>query len=71
MFLHPDLTMDLARDHQRELRAEADRSRLLTLSRRQRRQARRSAEAAARPAARGRPDGTLAACGSRVAAPAR
>jgi hypothetical protein len=65
MLNHPDLTMALIHNRQDELIAEADRSRLLAAARRWRRRAAQSAEA------RGAPDGTLAACEPRVAAPAR
>jgi len=68
MILHPALMLAYSRERQNELIAEADRQRLLTAARRHRRFG-GTAEASA--TARGRPDGTLAACGPRVAAPAR
>ena len=64
MLMHPDLMLILANDRQRELIAEADRERLLTIARTARR-ARKTA------AARGRPTGTLASCEPSVAVPAR
>lgn len=50
MLIHPDLILDQAHTRQRELIAEADRYRLLSLARRH-----RKAVAAERHAARGRP----------------
>jgi hypothetical protein len=64
MFTHPDLILTMAHDRHRELIAEADKERLLTIARRARR-ARKS------PAARGRPTGTLASCETSAAVPAR
>jgi hypothetical protein len=76
--LYPDFLLIVAKDRQRELIAEADRRRLLSLARRARRE---RAEAAYAPrgsqssgkarVARGQPAGTLAACGPHAAAPAR
>jgi hypothetical protein len=72
MLTHPDLMMAEMNYRQRQLIAEADRSRLLAAARRARRHAgSRSPDSGNRAAARGRPDGTLAACEPRVAAPAR
>ena len=86
MFLHPELQLDQFHSRQRELFAEADRSRLLAAALRARRSARASGasknsagknSAAAHndqrksPAVRGRPDGNLAGCGARVAAQAQ
>lgn len=67
MLTHPDLALSMADDRRRELVAEADRERLLSVARRARR-ARR-----ARPGAlvRGQPAGTLASCEPSVAVPAR
>jgi hypothetical protein len=65
------MMLALAYDHQRELIAEADRHRLLSAAWRRRRQATAEAGARAKAQARGRPDGTLAPCEPRVAAPAR
>ena len=64
MLMHPDLLLALANDRHRELIAEADRERLLTIARR----ARRARKA---PAVRGQPTGTLASCEPSVAVPAR
>jgi hypothetical protein len=50
MLNHPDLILDQAHTRQRELIAEADRYRLLSLARRH-----RKAVSAESPAARGRP----------------
>ena len=69
MFTHPDLMLAQAREHQRELIATADRYRLLASVRRHRKGG-RGADAEARPAVRGRPEGTLAGCGAPVVAPA-
>jgi len=64
MLMHPDMFLTLANDRQRELVADADKQRLLTIARTARR-ARKTA------AARGRPTGTLASCEPSVAVPAR
>ena len=64
MLMHPDLLLTLANDRHRELIAEADRERLLTLAR----GARRARKA---PAVRGQPTGTLASCEPSAAVPAR
>ena len=64
MWMHPDLLLTLANDRHRELVADADRERLLTIAR----AARRGRKTAA---ARGRPTGTLASCEPSVAVPAR
>lgn len=64
MWMHPDMFLTLANDRQRELVADADKQRLLTIAR----AARRTRKAAA---ARGRPTGTLASCEPSVAVPAR
>ena len=67
MLMHPDLMLALANDRQRELIAEADRERLLTIARAAR-EARRARKA---PAVRGQPTGTLASCEPSAAVPAR
>jgi hypothetical protein len=64
MLMNPDLMLAVAHDRNRELIADADRYRLLTLARR----ARRARKA---PAVRGEPAGTLALCEPSVAVPAR
>jgi hypothetical protein len=64
MLMHPDVLQVLANDRRRELIAEADRERLLTIAR----MARRARKA---PAVRGQPTGTLASCEPSVAVPAR
>ena len=64
MWMHPDLLLSLANDRHRELVADSERQRLLTIAR----AARRTRKAAA---ARGRPTGTLASCEPSVAVPAR
>jgi hypothetical protein len=64
MLMHPDVLLTLANDRQRELVADSDKQRLLTLAR----AARRARKAAA---ARGRPTGTLASCEPFAAVPAR
>ncbi|MQA81738.1 MAG: hypothetical protein GEV10_25235 [Streptosporangiales bacterium] len=70
MFPHPDAMYAQIRDHQRDLLAEAARSRVLTAALRRRRAARKAA-APAESAPRSVPESTLAACGERAAAPAR
>ena len=64
MLMHPDLMLTLANDRQRELIAEAERQRLLTIAQ----VARRARKA---PAVRGRPTGILASCEPSAAVPAR
>lgn len=64
MSMYPELLLDLAKDRQRELIAEADRARLLTT-------ARRTRWARKVPAVRRKPTGTLASCEPSVAVPAR
>jgi hypothetical protein len=64
MLMHPDLLLDLAYDRRRELVAEADRERLLTIAR----MVRRTRKA---PGGRGQPAGTLRPCEPSVAVPAR
>ena len=64
MLNHPDLMLNLAHDRHRELVAEADRERLLSLAR----LARRARKARS---ARGRPAGTLASCEPSAVVPAR
>jgi hypothetical protein len=64
MLMHPDLMLALAHDRHRQLIAESDKKRLLTLARR----ARRARKA---PGVRGRPTGTLASCEPSAAVPAR
>jgi hypothetical protein len=64
MLMHPDVLLDLANDRRRELIAEADRRRLVTMAR----MARRGRKA---PAVRGQPTGTLAPCEPAAAVPAR
>jgi len=64
MWMHPDVMLNLANDRHRDLIADADQERLLTIAR----TARRARNAAA---ARGRPTGTLASCEPSAAVPAR
>jgi hypothetical protein len=64
MLMHPDVLLDLANDRRRDLIAEADRRRLVTMAR-MARQARKA------PAVRGQPTGTLASCEPAAAVPAR
>ncbi|MBG0563725.1 hypothetical protein [Actinoplanes aureus] len=64
MLNHPDLLLDLAHDRHRELIAEADRGRLLSMAR----MVRRGRKARS---ARGRPAGTLASCEPSAVVPAR
>ena len=64
MLMHPDLMLTLANDRHRELIAEADRERLLTIAH----VARRARKA---PTVRGQPTGTLASCEPSAAVPAR
>ena len=64
MWMHPDLLLVLADDRHRDLIAEADRGRLLTIARR----ARRSRKS---PIVRGQPAGTLRPCEPSAAVPAR
>ena len=64
MLMHPDVLLVLANDHHRELIAEAERGRLLTIARAARR-ARKG------PAVRGHPTGTLVSCDPSAAVPAR
>ena len=66
MWMHPEMLLALANERQRELIAEADRSRLLTSARLTRR-ARRAGKASA---VRGQPTGTLASCEPSAAVPA-
>jgi hypothetical protein len=61
MFTHPELIMDLARDRQRELIAEAERWRLLAAARQHRSDLRRGGGPTPRAAARGRPTTRVAA----------
>jgi hypothetical protein len=67
MLMHPDLLLAQAKDRRRELIAEADRERLLTIAFR----ARRARRARKTPAVRGQPTGTLASCEPSAAVPAR
>jgi hypothetical protein len=67
MLMHPDLMLTLANDRRRELIAEADRERLLTIAG----MARRARRARKAPAVRGQPTGTLASCEPSAAVPAR
>jgi hypothetical protein len=67
MWMHPDLLLVLANDRHRELVAEADRGRLLSIAR----EARRARRARKSPGVRGRPTGTLAPCEPSAAVPAR
>ena len=76
--LYPDFLLIVANDRRRELIAEADRRRLLSLAREARRERTEAAKAARVARAngkhlgvRGQPAGTLAACGPHAAAPAR
>jgi hypothetical protein len=64
MLMNADLMLTLANDRHRELIAEADRERLLTIARVARR-ARKTR------AVRGQPTGTLASCEPSAAVPAR
>jgi hypothetical protein len=64
MFTNPDLLLALANDHHRELVAEADRERLLSIAR----LARRARKATT---VRGRPAGTLRPCEPSAVVPAR
>jgi hypothetical protein len=64
MMMHPDLLLAQAKDRRRELIAEADRERLLTIAFR----ARRAKKA---PGVRGQPTGTLASCEPSATVPAR
>jgi hypothetical protein len=64
MMMNPDLLLALANDRHRELIAEADRGRLLTIAR----VARRARKATT---ARGRPTGSLRPCEPSAAVPAR
>jgi len=64
MLLHRDLMLDLVNDRHREMIAEAERSRLLTIAH----EARRARKV---PAVRGQPAGTLASCERSAAVPAR
>ncbi|HEX2771629.1 MAG TPA: hypothetical protein VHN18_04265 [Micromonosporaceae bacterium] len=68
MFFPPETILALATAKQHDLIADADRYRLLRSARRARR---RHATPVNEPLSRGRPAGTLAACGPRAAAPAR
>ena len=69
MMMHPSLLLDLAHDHHRQLIADADRERLLTLARRGRKPW--TARGRKAGAGRGQPSGTLASCEPSVAVPAR
>jgi hypothetical protein len=72
MLTHPDLMMAQMHHRQSEMLAEADRRRLLAAARRgRRRRGSRGPDGGITPPVRGRPDGTLASCEPRVAAPAR
>ncbi|WP_328473047.1 hypothetical protein OHA21_11480 [Actinoplanes sp. NBC_00393] len=64
MLMHPDLMLDLVNDRHRELIAESDRERLLSMAR----LARRARKART---ARGRPAGTLSSCEPSAVVPAR
>ena len=67
MLMHPDLMLTLANDHHRELIAQADRRRLLTIA-----QAARAGRRARKAlAVRGQPAGTLVSCEPSAAVPAR
>jgi hypothetical protein len=68
MFFPPETILALATAKQNELIAEADRYRVLRSAREARR---RHAKPENEPLSRGRPAGTLAACGPHAAAPAR
>lgn len=67
MFMYPELTMALAREHRREMIADAERSRLLTLALRHRSDARRGGPVR-NVAVRGRPTDVVAAPGRCVVA---
>jgi hypothetical protein len=71
MLTHPDLLMAELRFRERELIAEADRRRRLAFARHPQRPPTGGRGGRNRTAAGVRPDGTLAACEPRVAAPAR
>ncbi|MGH3319352.1 MAG: hypothetical protein ACRDN9_04070 [Streptosporangiaceae bacterium] len=76
MLLHPEFGLVLIRDRQRELANRAERQRLLTVARRERRrtpskQRGRSAHADASITTSPYPDGNLAPGGQRVEAPSR
>ena len=72
MFLHPESILFLAHERERELIADADRSRLRAAARRARRARRESVGRGGRHAAdRAAPAGTLAPCGPSAAAPAQ
>jgi hypothetical protein len=64
MMVHPYMMMELAKDRQRELIADADRAHLLS-------QARQARKARKSRAARGQPAGTLSTCGPSAVVPAR
>ena len=64
MMIHPELMLDLVHERHRELVAEADRGRLLSIARLARR-ARKTR------ATRGQPAGTLTTCGPSGVVPAR
>jgi hypothetical protein len=64
MMIHPDLMLTVARDHHRELIAQGDQARLLSLAR----AARRTRKVRA---ARGQSAGTLASCEPSAVVPAR
>jgi hypothetical protein len=61
MFANPELMLHLAHDRNREMIAEADRARLLSIARLTRRGRK----------ARGRPAGTLSSCETAAVVPAR
>jgi len=74
MFAHPDLIWAQLKQHESDLIAEADASRLLAAARRSRRARANGAGGGGpdnNPVAATRPAGNLAACAPHAAAPAR
>jgi hypothetical protein len=75
MFTHPDLVWPQLKQHESDLIAEADASRLLAAARRFRRARRANGAGGGGPdnnrVAGARPAGNLAACAPHAAAPAR
>lgn len=68
MYAHPEVLLTFAREHHRELLAEAAHDRLLGLARRHRKALRKAARDKAVVSGG---EGTLPACGEHVPAPAR
>lgn len=71
MMTHPDLLMAQVHDHQRQMIAEAERSRLLRGALDRRRRVRNAARQQAKTAASQAVEGNLAGCGERAPAPAQ